>query len=146
MPSPILLVAEDNDLDAMLLERLIEHCGSVFQMVRVRDGEAAIDYLQGAGEFSDRAKHPPADLLLLDLKMPRKDGFEVLKWRRENPASARVPVVVFSASYLPADVERAYYFGASSYVVKPSDPGRLERFVKALQVWWSGFNITEGHE
>ena len=146
MPSPILLVAEDNDLDAMLLERLIEHCGSVFQMVRVRDGEAAIDYLQGAGEFSDRAKHPPADLLLLDLKMPRKDGFDVLRWRQEHPAFAHVSVVVFSSSYLVEDVERAYALGANSYVVKPNDPVRLERFVRTLQIWWTEFNVTGGHD
>jgi CheY-like chemotaxis protein len=144
MPNPVLLLAEDNDLDAALFAKLNERCGSVFNLVRVVDGEAAVDYLRGAGPFADREKHPQANLLLLDLKMPKKDGFEVLRWRQEHPAFLHVPVIVYSASYLPTDVERAYAFGASSYVVKPTDPVRLERFVKSLQNFWTEFNVTDG--
>lgn len=146
MPKPVLLLAEDNDLDAMLLDRLIERCGSVFRMVRVADGEAAIDYLQGVKAYADRGKNPVANLLLLDLKMPRTDGFGVLQWRREHPAFAQLPVIVFSSSFLPADVQRAYALGANSYVVKPNDPERMERFIRTLGVWWAEFNVTGGVE
>lgn len=142
MRKSVLLVAEDNMMDALLLERVIERGGAAFQMVRVEHGEAAIDYLEGRAAFADRAQHPFPDLLLLDLKMPRKDGFAVLRWRRENPAFGRLPVVVFSSSNLSTDISRAYALGANSYVVKPNHPARLERMMQALHEWWIEFNVT----
>ena len=114
--------------------------------MRVVDGVEAVDYLRGAGPYADRTRFPAANLLLLDLQMPRADGFAVLRWRQDHPAFLRVPVIVYSASYLPIDVERAYTLGASSYVVKPTDPARLERFVRSLQTFWSEFNVTSGLE
>jgi CheY-like chemotaxis protein len=144
MKKPVLLVAEDNPLDAMLLDRIIKRGGSIFQMVRVEHGEAAIDYLQGKDLYSDRTKYPLPDLLLLDLKMPRKDGFAVLRWRQESGAFPRLPVIVFSSSHLVQDITRAYTLGANSYVVKPAEPERLERMVTAMHSWWSGFNVTDG--
>ncbi|MBP6507930.1 MAG: response regulator [Opitutaceae bacterium] len=143
MPIPVLLVAEDSDIDALLLARLIERSGYIFKMMRVEHGEAAIDYLAGNGDYADREKYPVADLLLLDLKMPLKDGFAVLQWRQDHPGFRRMPAIVFSSSYLPEDVERAYALGASSYVVKPGDPERLERFVRALHAWWTEFNVAD---
>jgi CheY-like chemotaxis protein len=142
MQKPVLLVAEDNVIDAILLERIIQRCGSSFQMIRIDHGEAAIDYLQGKGAFGDRSKYPLPDLLLLDLKMPRKDGFAVLQWRQETPVFAGLPVIVFSSSNLREDVSRAFALGANSYVVKPGNPERLERMVKALHEWWSEFNLA----
>lgn len=142
MKKPVLLVAEDNQLDAVLLERVIERSGALFQMVHVEHGEAAIDYLLGKDAFADRSRHPLPDLLLLDLKMPRKDGFGVLKWRREHPVFLRLPVIVFSSSNLPVDVAQAYALGANSYIVKAASAERLERMIKALHEWWTVFNIT----
>lgn len=141
MKKPVLLVAEDNEMDALLLERLIQRCGDAFAMVRVEHGDAAIDYLQGTGAFQDRTRHPLPAVLLLDLKMPRKDGFAVLRWRQENRAFARLPIVVFSSSNLADDIARAYALGANSYVIKPSDPERLERMVQHLHAWWIEFNV-----
>lgn len=142
MKKPVLLVAEDNAIDALLLERAIQRNGAAFQMIRVEHGELAIDYLEARGAFADRTQHPAPDLLLLDLKMPRKDGFAVLRWRQENPRFMRVPVIVFSSSNLPDDIARAGALGASSYVMKPTDPERLERMVRALREWWLEFNVT----
>ncbi len=142
MKQPVLLVAEDNELDALLMLRLVERCGNSFKMMHVPHGEAAIDYLRGAGEYGDRTQYPLPSLLLLDLKMPRKDGFAVLRWRQENLSHAGLPIVVFSSSNLPEDVSRAFALGANSYVVKPSDPDRLERLVRALHEWWVGFNVA----
>lgn len=142
MKKPVLLVAEDNAMDALLLERLVERCGSAFRMIRVEHGEAAIDYLQGRGVYADRNASPLPDLLLLDLKMPRKDGFAVLRWRQENPDFVRLPIIVFSSSNLSEDVGRAYTLGANSYVVKPAHPERLERMVRSLYEWWVEFNVT----
>jgi CheY-like chemotaxis protein len=142
MPKPVLLVAEDNAIDALLLERLVERCGNHFRMIHVEHGEAVIDYLQGRPPYDDRITYTPPALVLLDLKMPRKDGFDVLRWRQENAVFARLPVVVFSSSNLPADISRAFALGANSYVVKASDPLRLERMVKAMYEWWCEFNVT----
>ncbi len=146
MSTPVILLAEDNDLDVLLFTQVNERCGSPFNVVRVADGVKAVDYLRGVGEYADRAKYPAANLLLLDLKMPNKDGFDVLRWRQEHPAFLHVPAIVYSASYLPTDVERAYGLGASSYVVKPTDAGRLERFLRSLQTFWSEFNVPTGLE
>ena len=142
MQKPVLLMAEDNAMDAMLLERAVQRCGASFHLVQVEHGEAAIDYLLGKGQFADRAKHPLPGLLLLDLKMPRKDGFAVLRWRKETPAFARMPVIVFSSSNLYDDISQAYALGANSYVVKTAFPERLERFAKSMHEWWSEFNVT----
>lgn len=142
MKKPVLLVAEDNAMDAQLLERVLELCGGVFHFSHVDDGEDAIDYLTGRNGFSDRDRFPAPDLILLDLKMPRKDGFAVLRWRQETPAFLQVPVVVFSSSNLSEDITRAYSLGANSYAVKPSDPNRFEALVAALQAWWATFNVS----
>jgi CheY-like chemotaxis protein len=141
MRKPVLLMAEDNDIDAMLLARVVERCGSAFQAIRVEHGEAVINYFLGNGGFSDRSKFPLPDLLLLDLKMPRKDGFAVLRWRQETATFSHVPVVVFSSSNLQTDISRAMALGANSYVVKQADPERLERMVRALHEWWTQFNV-----
>lgn len=142
MSKNVLLVAEDNAVDALFLERALRRAGSTFEMVRVTDGDELIDYVEARGAYRDRVKHPAPQIILLDLKMPRKDGFAVLRWRRETPAGYQLPVVVFSSSALPQDIERAYSLGASSYVVKPTAPERLEGMVKALHDWWGCFNTT----
>ncbi|HVU33041.1 MAG TPA: response regulator [Opitutaceae bacterium] len=80
-------------------------------------------------------------VLLLDLRMPRRDGFDVLRWRQESPARARLPVVVFTSSALAQDIERAYELGANSYVIKPTANERLESVVRALHEWWARFNV-----
>lgn len=142
MKKPVLLVAEDNAMDALLLERVLERCGGVFHFSHVDDGEGVIDYLTGKNGFGDRERFPAPDLILLDLKMPRKDGFAVLRWRQETSAFVQVPVVVFSSSNLSEDITRAYSLGANSYAVKPSDPARFEALVAALQTWWATFNVS----
>lgn len=142
MKKHVLLVAEDDDTDALLLERALRRVGSPFDMVRVQNGEDAIHYVEGTGRFADRAAHPAPHLVLLDLKMPLKDGFAVLRWRQQGVSNNRIPMIVFSSSALKQDVDHAYSLGANSYVVKPTAPGRLESMVNALQHWWGEFNIV----
>jgi CheY-like chemotaxis protein len=145
MPKNVLLVAEDNAVDALLLERALRRAGSVFRMVRVSDGDELIDYMEARGAYEDRVRHPAPKMILLDLKMPKKDGFAVLQWRQKAPDGYRLPVVVFSSSSIPQDINRAYSLGANSYVVKPTAPDRLESMVHALHEWWGNFNVTTSY-
>ena len=139
----VLLVAEDNEMDALLLERAVGKAGMPFQMLRVEDGNALIAYLRGDGVYADRKQYPWPKVVLIDLKMPNVDGFGVLTWLRSNVDLPRIPAVVFSSSALTRDVERAYTLGANSYVVKPTAPENLESMVKALHKWWCEYNVTD---
>jgi CheY-like chemotaxis protein len=142
MLSPVLLVVEDDELDAQLLERALRRTNSSFRMVHVLNGDDAINYLCGKGSYANRSLHPVPNIVLLDLKMPRKDGFAVLQWRRQTRGLGRLPVVVCSSSDLPQDVDRALELGANSYVRKPSASERLETMVVALHAWWADFHCS----
>ena len=130
------LVAEDDDIDAFLLERAFSRVGMKVPLKFVRDGQEAVDYLAAQDFVPDGSARPLPILFLLDLKMPRLDGFDVLKWLRQHPTLRRLCVVVFSSSNEPQDINLAYDLGANSYAVKPTDPGGLETFVRALGEYW----------
>ena len=112
-------MVDDDEAFEMLLPRLIQEANSPVSFRFVYDGEEAINYLSGIGEFADREKHPFPKMVLLDLKMPKVNGFEVLEWKQKQPHLAALPVVVWSSSDLPIDKERAATLGASDYIVKP---------------------------
>jgi CheY-like chemotaxis protein len=101
------------------LPKLFDKARSPVTFRFVYDGEQATDYLSGNGKYSDRSQHPFPKLVLLDLRMPRVDGFEFLEWKRKQPHLAELPVVVWSSSDLPSDMEKAAALGASDYIVKP---------------------------
>lgn len=132
MSSKVLLVAEDDDNDALLIERALRHSGAEFRMVRVANGEELVDYIDARGPFADRRRHPAPDLVLLDLKMPKMDGFDVLRWRQQTARGHLLPVVVFSSSTLDRDISKAYQLGANSYVIKPMRYEVLDGMVQAL--------------
>ena len=106
---------------------------------RVKDGEEAIEYLQGAGKYADREKFPLPNMLLLDLKMPRKNGFEVIQWVRLQPELKRLPIVVLSSSRENPDINRAYELGANIYLVKPVKLESLVEMVDALNLFWLNY-------
>ncbi len=141
MTKKVLLLAEDDDNDALLLQRALHRADAPFRVVRVNNGEEAVAYLSGQGSFSDRQTHPLPDLLLLDLKMPRMDGFEVLRWRLAQ-SMLIIPVIVFSSSTIERDIRQAYELGASSYAAKPIRSEALDHFVHALVAWWAGVNFS----
>src|SRR4051812_21729962 len=114
------LVAEDDDYDFLLLERALLASHSKISVQRARDGVEAKEYLVGEGKFSDRRQHPIPDIVLLDLKMPRMSGFDLLEWIHANPEHAVIPTVVMSNSKQDQDVQRAYRLGANTYFLKPS--------------------------
>jgi len=115
-----LLIVEDDDNDFLFLERALtmENVGA--QIHRACDGSEAIDYLSGEDNFANRDARPLPNLIVLDLKMPGTSGFEVLEWVREQPDFQTLPIIVFSSSEEPADVEKAYNLGANAYLVKPT--------------------------
>ncbi|HEY8607360.1 MAG TPA: response regulator [Noviherbaspirillum sp.] len=138
MAKPLLLV-EDNPHDLELtLHALTKHrLGN--EVVVARDGEAALDFLFARGSFADRAPGNPS-LIMLDLKLPKIDGIEVLKVIRGTPELAQIPVVMFTASRMEADVASAYAGGVNSYVVKPLDFQELIRVVADLGCYWTVHN------
>lgn len=144
MAKPLrILVAEDDPNDILLLQRAMAKNGLAASVEFVRDGQEAIDYLQ-ALKFSDHSVDPSLPtLLLLDLKMPRLSGFEVLEWLRQQPRFEKMLIAVFSSSDHPADRSRACALGAHSYLVKPTDPGEFVGVVRELQEYWLRVNSPE---
>ena len=124
-----ILVAEDDPTDAYFFERAFRRAGLPVTLHFVRDGQEVLDYLQGEGQFADRTRYPLPQLLLLDLKMPRLDGFDVLEWVRKQPSMSGVLIVIFSSSEEPRDINRAYGLGANSYLVKPHSMAELTALV-----------------
>src|SRR5438270_829679 len=103
-----ILLVEDNDDDVLLVRRAFAKAKLGTPLAVVRDGDAAVEYLGGGGPYADRERHPLPALVLLDLKLPRRSGFEVLEWVRRHPVLRRLPVVVLTSSKETADVDRAY--------------------------------------
>jgi CheY-like chemotaxis protein len=137
MPAYVpILAAEDEHTDAVLLEMALRHAGVPNPLVLTHDGEAAVDYLRGAGLYGDRAAHPLPGLLLLDLKMPRMSGFDVLEWLSSRPELKYLPVVVLSSSSDARDLQKAKEMGAREYLVKPHDFHGLIQMVQGVAARW----------
>ena len=138
--APILLV-EDATEDAILFERALRKSAIRAIIMRVADGDAAIDYLKGTGHYSDREIFQFPALVVLDLKLPRRSGFEVLEWIRTGPRPlSQTPVVVLSSSNNSSDVEQAYAKGANAYVTKPFTSPDYADMAEALASFWLRYN------
>ena len=135
-PGTVLLV-EDNADDVELTLRALKRNGITNPVVALRDGVQALDYLRGQGEYQDRATEQP-EVVLLDLKLPRVDGLEVLAQLKSDPHLKVLPVVVLTSSSDERDVRRAYELGANSYLSKPGDFGDLLRVMGVLGTYWLG--------
>jgi len=138
----VILLAEDNETDVLLTRRAFKKVGLLNPLHVVSDGELAIEYLSGTGKYSNRAEYPLPVLLLLDLKMPRKNGLEVLEWVRQQPTLRALRIVVLTTSQLFKDVNRAYELGANSYIVKPVEMEQFLRVSETLRGYWLWMNET----
>jgi CheY-like chemotaxis protein len=149
MGDTCILQVEDDGNDVFLLQKVFKQAGIADGLRVATDGQMAMDYLSGAGPFADRQKYPIPVLVLLDLKMPKIDGLEVLKWIRRQPHLKKLVVVLFSSSSMPEDVERAYELGVNSYIRKPTDFQKNLELAQLIKGWWLGFNqfapIDEAH-
>ena len=133
--SAILLV-EDDEADIFLLRRAFRNARIANPLIEVRDGQAAIQYLSGEGAYADRTRYPIPFLILLDLRLPKLSGFEVIAWMRDQPQLANLVVVVLTASDHVPDVTKARDLGANSYLVKPGNFEELVEMVKRIKGRW----------
>jgi CheY-like chemotaxis protein len=131
-----ILVAEDNPDDFLLLQRALakNHIANPVQWVQ--DGLDAIDYLSGNAPYADRAQFPLPRVVMLDLKMPRFGGFELLNWIRNHPGLHLLPVLIMSSSNLAPDVAKAYALGANSFFMKPSTFDDLQKLTRSIHDYW----------
>jgi len=137
-----ILLVEDNPVDVLLMQRAFRNetfANTSLQIVR--DGDAAVFYLNGDGEYSDRDRYPLPAIILLDLKLPRRSGHEVLVWLKQQPELKRLPVVMLTSSRQTPDVKRAYDLGVNSYLVKPIGFASLLEMMQSFSEYW--LNYTE---
>ena len=134
--SAVILLVEDRDDDIVLIRKSFEKAELANPIYVVKNGEEAVAYLTGDAPFSNRNEYPLPDLILLDLKMPKLDGFETLLWIRNQPGIRNIPVVILTSSEDLGDVTKAYALGANSYLVKPVDFEHSIELVKMLHKYW----------
>ena len=135
LENPTILVVDDDDCASLLVSTVFERAGLVQPLQFARDGAEAIAYLSGEGVYQDRVQYPLPTVMLLDLNMPRKNGFEVLAWLRQQPALKRLHVYVLSASSQDEDIRRCYDLGANAYLVKPGNLEGLMQQANCLLAW-----------
>lgn len=135
-PSSTILLVEDNEDDVFAMKRALAHGRIMNPLQVVTDGQQALDYLSGAGEYADRKCFPLPFIVFLDLKLPYVHGFEVLTWMRQQPALSSIVVVVLTSSAEHKDQDRAYTLGARSYLVKPPTPEGLIDILDSLESYW----------
>jgi CheY-like chemotaxis protein len=140
----VVLLVEDDDNDVVLVQRAFRRASVANPVAIARDGDQAVAYLDGKGEFADREKHPLPVVILLDLKLPRRSGLEVLEWMRGVEWIRRIPVVILTSSRESVDVNKAYDLGANSYLVKPVTFKNLLELITQLNLYWLVLN--EGPE
>ena len=137
MPEPFfILVADDDENDVWIMRRAMQRAQILDPFHFVRDGEEAIDYLGGRGDYKNRKLHPLPALAIFDIKMPRKSGLEALEWARQQKHLKNVPILILSSSAERRDINRAYEIGANAYLIKPSQMDELGAMLKHACNFW----------
>jgi CheY-like chemotaxis protein len=141
---PGILLVEDDPDDVLLLRRALRMAGAEVPLHVVGDGDAAVAYIEGTGEHADRRGSPLPCLVLLDLKLPKRSGLEVLEWLRQQPVLRRLPVIALTSSGQRNDIDRAYDLGVNSYLVKPVQSSALAEMLRHLIKYWGELNCPPG--
>jgi DNA-binding response OmpR family regulator len=136
----IFLLVEDDPNDQLLIRRAFQKAPTSIRVAVANDGDEAISYFSGKGDFADRQRFPLPGAVLLDLKLPRRSGLEVLAWIRIHAPIRQVPVIILTSSHQENDVRDAYDLGANSYLVKPVDLGDLEAMIARVADYWTSLN------
>jgi CheY-like chemotaxis protein len=134
----VILLAEDEEDYVLLIRHAFSQAGIVNPLHVVWNGEEAIAYLKGEGKYANRDEYPLPDLFLLDIKMPRVNGFEVLSWMKQQPSLASLRVLVLTSSADLRDVNEAYRLGANSFLVKPLDFQDFTSLSRLINDFWLG--------
>jgi len=129
-----ILLVEDNEDEVFMMQRAFRKANISNPLQVAVDGIEAVEYLEGKGKFTDRSKFSFPVVVFLDLNMPKKGGFEVLEYVRQQPHLRKLVVNILSSSTRPADIERAAFLGANAYFIKPS---RIEKFQELIETWYS---------
>ena len=141
MDHRLVLLVEDDPGDARLVQRAFSKVGLEALLMRLSNGDEAVEYLQGKPPYENRAAYPLPAVILLDIKLPRRSGIEVLEWLRagHNPLR-RIPVIMFTSSRDTIDIDRAYDRGANSYLTKPDTTAQLLEMAQAFKTYWIQLN------
>ena len=138
------LLADDDEDQICLMKNALSKAGVTNPLRVVTNGDEVIAYLSGGGPFRDRVEHPLPFVLLLDLKMPGKDGFEVLEWMRNQPNLRNLVRVILTNSNLAADADRAHKLGAHYYLTKPGSFDQLVEMARSLRAWLRANHFPPG--
>ena len=130
-----ILLVDDSENDLLLMRTAFQKAACNVALQEVHDGVEAIAYLNGGGAYRDRNQFPLPAVMLLDLNMPKKDGFDVLNWVRAQPGLKRISITILTASLRPEDVERAFDSGAHSFLVKPATVAELVAMIRSMCDW-----------
>ncbi len=136
MKQNLILLVEDDGNDIILIKRAFKKAKTINPLEVVTDGEEAINYLKGEGKYIDRIQYPLPIIILLDLKLPLKSGFEVLEWIKKQEGLKRIPVVILTSSSESRDINRAYDLGANTYLTKPVYFADLIEILKTIDIYW----------
>jgi CheY-like chemotaxis protein len=132
-----ILLVEDEENDAELVKLAFKKNKILNPVQWVKDGLEAVAYLNGRGAYAERSLYPFPEILLLDLKMPRMTGLELLAWTRANPDFKVIPTIVMTSSQHDIDIEKAYGLGANTYMIKPSSFDELAKMLKVIHEYWA---------
>jgi CheY-like chemotaxis protein len=130
-----ILLVDDSEDDIIMMREGFAQANCIHPLQEVHNGEEAIAYLKGEGQYADRHKYPLPIAMLLDLNMPKQNGYDVLAWVRARPGLKYLAVIILTSSMRNEDVERAYYLGATSFLVKPSSLEKLVAMARCVCSW-----------
>jgi len=136
------LLVEDSADDVFVIKMACQRSGIPHNLRVADDGDVAVKYLSGVGKFKDRGAYPFPDVVFLDIKMPKRDGHEVLKWIREHSEFKTLPVVMLTGSLQPSDVDKAFELGVTSYLQKVSCPAEFGQAVRIVLKYWLDLHVA----
>jgi CheY-like chemotaxis protein len=140
----VILLVEDDAAHAEIVRRSLARYRPENRIVHVEDGQAALDYLRHEGGYAEEGSSPRPDLVLLDLRLPKVDGLDVLRRMKEDESIGRIPTVVLTTSAAEPDIARAYEDGAASFLVKPTDFDKFMKLMEAFGFYWLVWNEFPG--